>query len=572
MEHIHGSYESTNRFRINPFSRQIINESEIDIAIAQYDHNSERFIFELPKVVEEHDMTLCSEIRIHYINAGSNGKANKDVYKVIDLAVSEDDPDNVTFSWLISKGATSLDGVLSFAIQFICTTDGEVNYSWSTLPFKQIKIPETYDNSEDIIEEDYSDILEQWMEELLAQFGSEIDTKLDEKISERTYTRDQIDSVLTSSKTEVVDKLNLSSLKASASGEVIRVEDVSPAELKAIAKVSSKNLVNIDSMICTFLAKNSDGSYTLTKTRDGTVSTTVQNVSWHAGTYVASYNCIESTGPCRVTFIYDDGTAYSKTLPSDQGACSTTFELSRPVRKVYIGFSSGVAANSYIIFNDFMFEEGDTATEYTPYVDPTTVIVERYGKNLAKPNLTNQTSNGYTVVANDDGTVTITGSATANVDTVLYLAFRGTDGTKLYANIPYKLSAWKDGSRVSSVGAKSILSDGSVEWGFATRRDYERTITNVYIQFTPEVGDTSCCGTYKTQIEYGDDYTDYEPYKEPVTCTPASDGTLEIDSIAPTMTLFTDKSGVNIDVKYNRDLNKAFEELYQAIISLGGNI
>lgn len=185
MDHVHGSYESTNRFRINPFSRQIINESEIDIVIAQRDHNSERFIFELPKMVEEHDMTSCNVIRIHYINAGSSGKANKDVYEVKDLKISEDDPNMVTFSWLLSKNATLLDGVLSFSIQFACETDGVVEYGWSTFPYKSIKVPETYDNSEDIIEEDYSDILEQWKEELFASFE---DFSMDDY-----YTKDETD-------------------------------------------------------------------------------------------------------------------------------------------------------------------------------------------------------------------------------------------------------------------------------------------------------------------------------------------------------------------------------------------
>jgi hypothetical protein len=34
----------------------------------------------------------------------------------------------------------------------------------------------------------------------------------------------------------------------------------------------------------------------------------------------------------------------------------------------------------------------------------------------------------------------------------------------------------------------------------------------------------------------------------------------------------TDTAGAVIDVENNRDINKAFAELYNAIISLGGNV
>ena len=61
---------------------------------------------------------------------------------------------------------------------------------------------------------------------------------------------------------------------------------------------------------------------------------------------------------------------------------------------------------------------------------------------------------------------------------------------------------------------------------------------------------------------------DYEPYKEPIEYAQGED----IKSIAPCTTIMTDTEGAVVEVEYNRDLNKAFAELYQAIISLGGNV
>lgn len=67
--------------------------------------------------------------------------------------------------------------------------------------------------------------------------------------------------------------------------------------------------------------------------------------------------------------------------------------------------------------------------------------------------------------------------------------------------------------------------------------------------------------------------TEYEPYIEPVEYAVNADGTVEgVKSIYPATTLTTDTVGALIEVDYNRDINKAFAELQQAIISLGGNV
>lgn len=55
------------------------------------------------------------------------------------------------------------------------------------------------------------------------------------------------------------------------------------------------------------------------------------------------------------------------------------------------------------------------------------------------------------------------------------------------------------------------------------------------------------------------------------TYTPNADGSIEgVKSIYPTTAITANTSGALIDCEYNRDLNKAFAELQQAIISLGG--
>jgi hypothetical protein len=69
------------------------------------------------------------------------------------------------------------------------------------------------------------------------------------------------------------------------------------------------------------------------------------------------------------------------------------------------------------------------------------------------------------------------------------------------------------------------------------------------------------------------DYLNYEPYIEPTEYTPDADGVVQgVTSLYPSTTLMTDTSGAMIDVTYNKDINKAFEELKNVILSLGGNV
>jgi hypothetical protein len=75
------------------------------------------------------------------------------------------------------------------------------------------------------------------------------------------------------------------------------------------------------------------------------------------------------------------------------------------------------------------------------------------------------------------------------------------------------------------------------------------------------------------QLEVGTTATAYEPYIAPTEYPVNADGTVDgVTSIPSGTTLLTDTAGAVITAEYNRDINKAFEELYNAIISLGGNV
>lgn len=167
MPHSHPIYDSDKHFVIDPITRNITNNSS-KLIIMQYDHNSERFTFEIPRVIEGHDMSLSDVVRVHFINIGSiKTNTNSGVYEVDDVDVSSDNPDIITFSWLISGAATKYNGSLNFAIRFYCLSDeSEIEYSWGTNIYSEIKVSNSLDNSETIVE-DYVDVLEQWKQEVI---------------------------------------------------------------------------------------------------------------------------------------------------------------------------------------------------------------------------------------------------------------------------------------------------------------------------------------------------------------------------------------------------------------------
>lgn len=167
MAHLHSVYDTDPHFKIDPATRAIENQSKVKTKIMQYDHNSERFTFEIPKLIDGHDMTQCDEVRIHFINIGSSNNKTSDVYIVDDVQVSPESEDIVIFSWLVSQNATKYAGTLNFLVQFMCTQeDGTVDYSWNTDVYKNFTISAGISN-EEVVFTEYSDVLIRWKNELI---------------------------------------------------------------------------------------------------------------------------------------------------------------------------------------------------------------------------------------------------------------------------------------------------------------------------------------------------------------------------------------------------------------------
>ena len=201
MAHTHPVVDSDSRFVINSTTREISTTSD-KLELIQGDHQSERITFEIPKIVEGHDMSLSDRIEVHYINIDRRTNAtSRDVYIIDDAAV---DGDKLTFSWLISGNATKYYGRLNFIILFECLDpDGNYTYKWNTEICKLLTIGEGISNTSAVIE-DHSDILEKFKKEILEEAGEKSiqpdwnqndDTKPDYMKNRPFYTGDQVETV-----------------------------------------------------------------------------------------------------------------------------------------------------------------------------------------------------------------------------------------------------------------------------------------------------------------------------------------------------------------------------------------
>lgn len=144
----HGVYDSDTHFSIIPSKRMLKNEGSTKSILIQYDHNSERFTFEIPRYIESHDMSKCNVVQVHFNNTDAETRAqSKGVYDVTDMQISPENENVIIMSWLVSSEATQYAGSLEFLLRFSCVESGKVEYVWSTAIYSGISISNGIYNS-----------------------------------------------------------------------------------------------------------------------------------------------------------------------------------------------------------------------------------------------------------------------------------------------------------------------------------------------------------------------------------------------------------------------------------------
>lgn len=592
MAHKHSVYDGDTHFIINAITKQIKNDGSKKTTLIQGDHNSERFSFDMPRIVEGHDMTQCNLVEVHYTNKGAEADEGMDDYSEIkDLQISPDDPGTLVFSWQIDGNATMYAGTLEFSVKFRCTSEGYTEYEWNTLIFEGITIARGKNNSGAVAERQ-PNVHDQWREEIFGNAENAVaninlaekaalQSVQDEGASQLEKIHEAGEDIANAAAIAEQNAKNVlaNAIKGHMKGEVVTADDVSSIQHEMAVKVRGKNLLNIDAMLNKYLRKNEDGTYTIT--RGANRFSEYAALSIPANTTI-TISCVglldDGFRSLTVQFTFTDGTTAYVNMSSTIQVYTRTYD--KEVCRACIYLLPDAAVDDYKTFTGIQVEIGETATEYTPYIDPSTVNVRRCGKNLfdinnytvVSANLTanEHTGNDYTVQgAVGNAANAYSAGAFAIVPPVMMQNVKALT-MSMYVTL-LEQGAWGNKVRLWAMDENVEYADSKtfeLEIGKRTRIQATFLIENadVISRMNFHVNNNKLLFELDTiQIEEGTDVTEYEAYKG-TDHTPSSDGTVSgMMSTAPNMTILTDKEGVIVECEYNVDtklyIDKKFEEL-----------
>lgn len=332
-------------------------------------------------------------------------------------------------------------------------------------------------------------------------------------------------------------------LKGHKSGQSVSASDVSPIEHELDVRVTGKNLMNTSCVYGTLIAASGKISAV------AKASVVSEYIYLPTGNYIISY---KSSVDLRGIAFYRKKNEESFVKYVWAGRPST-FKYSFAVDEdcfVRIDVESdGYVAiediSTFFANNEVQLERGTTKTDYVPYFDVNGTKVNLFGKNLSRI--------GYV----DLGTIS------PDSLPVIYEGYL-PDGAYLSRKIDFT----PDGNalfRVVDEIANSVIDIPANVAGTIIAPQ----VNKVRI----EIVNYGRGKASEIQLELGNTKTEYELYKEPVTATADAEGNVKgLVSLSPNMTLITDNDGAVIDCTYNRDINKAFEQITQAMVSMGANI
>lgn len=360
-------------------------------------------------------------------------------------------------------------------------------------------------------------------------------------------------------------------LKGNSRGTVVALNDVSPVEHIVDCTVRSRNMLpypyaNTTKTIngVTF-TDNGDGSITINGTATASANFTIISVTnplyIPKGEAFTIKNIVDKAcGVSICVFGYINGVnSFAESVTAQSRTLTPKGDYDYYTVIMYV--SSGSVIDNITVYPQI--EIGTEATEWAPYVVPDTVTISRCGKNLSPVSqLTPSGTAAWQIVSSS----------------IIYLPVGKYTVSANYSNTGESTII---GIEVTDINNTALGSNTSTYTNASGICTYPFEVSDIslgvkiccYANYTSSAGGSYSATYSNIQIEAGDTKTDYAEYITPITYTPASDGTVEgLISIAPDMTLIPNADNVIIDVEYNRDINKAFAELQQAIISLGGNI
>lgn len=505
MAHIHNVRDTDIHYKIDGITRTIVNVDETKRMLVQSDHNSERLTFEIPRYVDGHDLTTCNVVQVHYMNVDTYRKnISTGVYEVDDLGIkghSGNDANTVVLSWLVSASATKHVGSLDFVIRFSCVTNDVIDYAWNTTVFKGITILEGIYNSNNIIEQNL-DILSKWREELFYDSNEGV-TKIEqtkneaiEAIFSASNSAAQPSFIITVTMPEFILDGDMSSIKADKSYS--QIQAAITAGRIPVVKLVRKNRVETKILhLAHTIPANPVRIGSIVFEENINVPNQYNNADYAVCSFSSSGGITVSAAEFRT--VPDDGTEGQVLIKTGE----STYEWRDP--NAITGIAPAIiptAMGEAVTISDSAYRPLAGLKLYGKTTQVTTT-----GKNLLPPYSAEVTSNGVTFKGNADGSITIQGTATADIDRALLGKWNSDEALfTLAANTPYVLSGYTNEVNLRLIsGTTTLFSKASPKNTFSE----QKRITSVFIYIAS--GTTVKTAIYP-QLEVGSTATSYEPY------------------------------------------------------------
>lgn len=349
-------------------------------------------------------------------------------------------------------------------------------------------------------------------------------------------------------------------VKGKVTGEILRIDDISPIPHSLKVKAESKNLIDFNQIQNVGYAEPTivENGFRLV----GGYYAGIKNISVLPNTkYYLSYTTDNISGTTKNVAVFADNNTSSK-ITSFTNGTGGYFD-SGDCNMVMIAFYASASNTSGTVeFTNIQLEYGTQSTEYKPYVDVSDVTVRRSGKNLLDYTQIRNLSNGVATLIDNGFIVEGAYCRIANIpvtpNTDYYLSFT----TECLVGNTKFVNVTRDGTYLANIsnGLGKTFNSGN------------NTAINInfYSSTSTESGKVKFTNL---QLEPGTQQTEYEPYVPVTEATVSDDGTVEgLTSIYPNTVLVTNSENVTLECEYNRDLNKVINNIIDAVISLGGNV
>ena len=511
------------------------------------DHNIETVTFDCPRYWDNHDLSKM----ILYINYKlSNGFTGSYIAENITV-----DGDIIHFTWTITRTVAAVKGKIIF---LVCAkkTDSEGNEEnhWNSELNTEMYVSEGLE-CDVVVEDEYPDIVTQLLERMTVVEGINVQKEyIDSQVAAAnnavelaTDAKDDAGDILTDVKGNAAEIRNsyANAIKGKVTGELVKVDDVSPLVHNPVVKVHGKNFLDIPDTVV-------EGNYAWCNTLIG-------SFDLDPGTYTLSVDFVQQgTDISKISISprkYEEVTVQYGSISSteESGSLKVTFTIPANEKGFSLYAYSNVTANvleTRCTFSNFQIEKGTIATEYTPFIDASTVKVTRCGKAIFSKST--QIVSG---VSKPWTSLLVAAVKVPPGDYVVSCRFNqigqdmSTVGISARSYNDYTVPFGDDSSSEKSGYLEKAFTVPSGSGGF-----------QIFLYSNmPNEPLTTECSFENICVEVGSVATGYSLYNG-AQYTPATDGSVSgITSISPNMTIFTDTEGVVVEMEYNRDTTKMFE-------------